>query len=191
MSTNNANNRTQQQAADQKLMDGITKHEQAISSLTIGGVAYKTADILAILQARIATANTTLSTRATWQSAVAADKGELTKTKTIVSGVRQAIQLMFAGSVDTLADFGLKPRKARAVRTPAQKAAASAKAKATRAARHTMGSKQKAEIKGTVPQAAPATPPAAGAPTAGATPTATAAPAGTATATGATVRPPQ
>jgi hypothetical protein len=185
MSTKNVNNRTQQQAADQKLMDGITKHEQAILSLTIGTVSYKPADILGILQARIASANTTLSTRATWQSAVVADKGERTKTKTVVSGIRQAIQLMFAGSVDTLADFGLKPRKVRAVPTPAQKAAASAKAKATRAARHTLGSKQKAAIKGTVPVAVPPTPPAANAP-APATPIVTAAPTGPATPTGAT-----
>jgi hypothetical protein len=164
MSTKNNANRVTQQAADQKLIDGITKHEQAIPSLTIGSTSYKPTDIITILQARIAAANTTLSTRATWQSAVLADKSELTKTQTVVSGVRQAILLMFAGAVDTLADFGLKPRKARAVRTPAEKAEASAKAKATRAARHTMGSKQKASIKGTAPQAAPATPPAASAP---------------------------
>jgi hypothetical protein len=193
MATKNIANRTAQQAADQKLMDGITKHEQAITSLTIGGTSFKPADILTILQARIAAANTTLSTRATWQSAVLADKGELTKTKTVVSGIRQAILLMFAGAVDTLADFGLKPRKVRAVLSPAEKAAASAKAKATREARHTMGSKQKASIKGTAPQAAPATLPAASAPI-NVTAIAPATVAPTASATGATAttpRPPQ
>jgi hypothetical protein len=174
MSTKNTKNRTQQQNADQDLIDGLTKHEQDITSLTIGGTSYKTADILAILQARIASANTTLSTRATWQSAVLADKGERTKTNTIVSGLRQAIQVMFAGSVTSLADFGLKPRKVPAVRTPAQTALTTATAKATRVARHTAGSKQKAAIKGTVTTTAPATPPAANAP-ATVTPTATAA----------------
>ncbi len=174
MTTKATINRTSRQAADQKLLDGVTKHEQAITSLSFGGTSYKPADIIAILQARIASANTTLSTRATWQSAVLADKGERTKTQPIVSGVRQGILLMFAGAVDTLADFGLKPRKAPAVRSPAEKAAATAKAKATREARHTMGSKQKASIKGTV--TVPATAPAANAPTAATvTPTATAA----------------
>jgi hypothetical protein len=193
MTTKATTNRTNRQAADQKLLDGVTKHEQAITSLTFGGTSYKPADIIAILQARIASANTTLSTRATWQSAVLADKGELTKTQPIVSGVRQGILLMFAGAVDTLADFGLKPRKAPAVRSPAEKAAASAKAKATREARHTMGSKQKASIKGAAPQAAPATLAAASAPiTVTAVAPATVAP--IASATGATVttsRPPQ
>jgi hypothetical protein len=70
----------------------------------------------------------------------------------------------FAGSIDTLADFALKARKPRTPLTPEQKAAAVAKAEATRAARHTMGPKQKAAIKGTVPATAPATQPAAPAP---------------------------
>jgi hypothetical protein len=63
------------------------------------------------------------------------------------------------GSIDTLADFGLKPRKTRTPRTPEQKAASVAKSLATRAARHTMGSKQKAKVTGAAPHAAPVTAP--------------------------------
>ena len=78
------------------------------------------------------------------------------KTKALVSTCIQSISLSFAGQVDTLADFGLTPRKARVV-TPEEQVIAAAKAKATRAARHTMGKKQKAAIKGTVaPTPAPA-----------------------------------
>jgi hypothetical protein len=157
-------NRSTQQAVNQKLIDGLKKHEQTLASLVIGGTSFKTADITAILQARLDTANAAQSTRATWQNAVKADHDEGAKTKTFVSGLRQAIQVAFAGSIDALADFGLTPRKPRVV-SPEKKAAAAAKAKATRAARHTMGKKQKAAIKGTVPQTAPATPPAAPAPT--------------------------
>jgi hypothetical protein len=159
MATKSNVNRSQQQDADQKLIDGINKHSQTIPSLVFGGTSNPTTAIIAVLQARIATANAALSTRATWQSAVKADLDERAKTKTYVSGLRQALQLAFAGSIDGLADFGLKPRKQRAVRTPEEKAAAVAKAKATRAARHTMGAKQKAKVKGTAPQAVPATPP--------------------------------
>jgi hypothetical protein len=164
MSTKTKSNRGQRQTGDQNLIDGLTKHASTLSSLTFGGTTHPTAVILAVLQARIASANAVLPTRATWQSTVAADRDERTKTQTFVSGLRQALQLAFAGSIDTLADFGLKPRKTPAPRTPEQKAAAVAKAKATRAARHTMGSKQKAKVKGTVTQTAPATPPAAPAP---------------------------
>jgi hypothetical protein len=163
MTTKNIN-RTQQQAADQKLIDGLKKNEQTVPSLLIAGTSFKTADVIATLHARLATSNAAQSARAPWQTAVKADRDERKNTKTFVSGVRQALQVMFAGQIDRLADFGLTPRKAHVV-TPEKKAAAALKAKATRAARHTMGNKQKSTIKGTVPQTAPATPPAATPPT--------------------------
>jgi hypothetical protein len=165
MATNTQVNRINQQAADQKLISGITKHAQTLPSLVIGGTSYATAAITAQLQSRLDASTTVQSTRATWQNAVSVDKATREKTKTFVSGLRQALQVAFAGSIDTLADFGLTPRKARVV-TPEEKTVAVAKAKATRAARHTMGKKQKAAIKGTVPEAAPATPPAAAVPAA-------------------------
>jgi hypothetical protein len=165
MATKSRINRTTQQNRDQKLIDGLTKYSSTVPSLIIGGVSYTTAAIIAVLQSRITDANAALTTRATWQSAVQADRDERTKTKTFVSGLRQALQVAFAGAIDQLADFGLTPRKPRAHQTPEQKAKAVAKAQATRAARHTMGSKQKAAIKGTVPGTAPATAPAAPAPT--------------------------
>ena len=77
--------------------------------------------------------------------------------------------LMFGGSIDTLATFGLEPRKTPATVPPVEKVVAVQKALATRKARNTMGPKQKAKIKGTVPATAPATPPAAPSPTPAAT----------------------
>jgi len=150
MAANPKANHIQQQAADQSLIDGLTKHQETLSSFLVGGKSFKTSDIVSTLQARIAAANTAQSIRATWQAAVKAKANERASTMTLVSGVKQALQVMFAGSIDTLADFGLKPRKAPAARTPEEKVAAAAKAKATREARHTMGSKQKAKVKGTV-----------------------------------------
>jgi hypothetical protein len=164
MSTKPKVNRSQRQTGDQNLIDGLQKHASTLSSLTFGGTSHPTAAIIAVLQARIASGNAVPATRATWQSTVQADRDERTKTQTFVSGLRQALQLAFAGSIDLLADFGLKPRKQPAPRTPDEKAAAVAKAKATRAARHTMGSTQKAKVKGTVSPTASATPPAAPAP---------------------------
>ncbi len=150
MATTKSNiSRTQQQSADQALIDGLKKREATVGSLLIGGTSYKTADIIATLQSRIDARNATVSSRATWQALVKADSDTRTKTKALVSGLRQALQVMFAGSIDALADFGLKPRKARVV-TPEQKQVAALKAKATRAARGTMGSKQKKAVKGSV-----------------------------------------
>ncbi len=149
-------NRIDQTTAEQTLIDGFNKHAATIPSMVINGVMQTTKDIVATLQSRIDSAKTALSTRATWQTAIRTDRTLRDTTKTYVSGVKQGLLVAFAGQLDTLADFGLTAR-AKPVRTPEEKIAAAAKAKATREARHTMGSKQKAAIKGTVTPTAPAT----------------------------------
>jgi hypothetical protein len=59
------------------------------------------------------------------------------------------VKAAFGTQPDVLADFGLHP-KARAQLTVEKKTAAAVKRKATRAARHTMGSKQRKRVKGDV-----------------------------------------
>jgi hypothetical protein len=142
-------NRIGQETANQKLIDGFNKHTATLPSIVIGGTTYKTTDVVTILQGLVNSANAVVTSRATWQTNVAADIDERAKQKTFLSGVRQSLLVAFGGSIDVLADFGLTPHKVRTPLTPAEKSAASAKAKATRAARHTMGSKQKAQITGT------------------------------------------
>ena len=167
-------NRTDETAADQLLIDGLTKNASTIQSIVIGGVSATTKDIVATLQSRIDSARAVSSARASWLAAVQADRAERDKTKTYVSGLRQALLVAFVGQVDTLAEFGLTGRKT-AVVSPEEQVARAAQAKATRVARHTMGKKQKSQIKGTVAPAAPVisaasaptpipTPPAAPAP---------------------------
>ena len=78
------------------------------------------------------------------------------------------LQAMFAGALPTLADFGLSPPKVAAPKTSEQKAAAVAKAEATRIARGTTSKKQKLAIKGNVIgiQVTPITAPSPAAPAA-------------------------
>jgi len=147
MSTKPRINRPQSQAADASLSTGLVKHEPTLASFTIAGATVKTTDVVTTLQSRQNSAKAVESTRAIWQAAVAADRSLRAQSNATVSGVKQVLHVMFAGSPDTLADFGLTPRKARVI-TPEVKVAAAAKAKATRAARHTMGAQQKAGIKG-------------------------------------------
>jgi hypothetical protein len=149
MSTKNIN-RNNQQISNQKLIVGLQKHEQSLPSLVIGGTSYKTSDVISVVQTLVNSAQTVVSSRATWQASIVADDNAQAKNKTFMSGLRQSLLVAFGGSVDVLADFGMTPHKTRAARTPEEKAEATAKAKATRAARHTMGKKQKAQIKGTV-----------------------------------------
>ena len=56
------------------------------------------------------------------------------------------VKASFGNAPDVLVDFGLSPRKATTPLTAEQKAVASAKRKATRAARHVMGSKQRKAV---------------------------------------------
>jgi hypothetical protein len=142
--------RVDETLADQKLIDGLTKHATTITSVVIGGVTMATKDIISTLQARIAGSLNAQITKAVWQAAVVADHDERAKTKTFASGLRQALMVAFAGQIDALADFGLTPRKI-AVITPAEKTERTAKALATRAARHTMGKVQKSKITGESP----------------------------------------
>ena len=100
-------NRNDQTAAEQTLIDGFNKHAATIPSIVIAGASDTTKDIVATLQSRIDSAKAALSTRATWQTAVQADRTMRDKTKTFVSGLKQALLVAFAGQIDTLADFGL------------------------------------------------------------------------------------
>jgi hypothetical protein len=150
------NNRTQQTAGDQHLIDGFTHAAASITSLVIASAAVTTKDIVATLQSRIDSRKTVESARAAWQSAVQADRDLTDKTKPFVAAVRASLLASFAGNIDALTKFGLTPRQ-KPVTTPEVKVAAAAKAKATRDARHTMGPKQKARVKGTVTPTAPAT----------------------------------
>jgi hypothetical protein len=72
----------------------------------------------------------------------------------------------YGDAVQTLADYGLQPLKAKAPLSVEQKAAAAAQLRATRMARGTTSKKQKAAIKGVVtkPATTVANPPAAPAP---------------------------
>jgi hypothetical protein len=167
--------RSDQIAADQALLAGVQKFLVQYPSLTVGSQSMTPAAIVTALQNRI-NANLAVQTaEAARTAAVKANLVERSQSATFESGLRQMVQGMFSQSPDTLAVFGLKPRKS-VTKTVETKAKAVAKTLATRAARHTMGSKQKLEITGataaasngvtaTTPVTASGTSPAAESPT--------------------------
>src|ERR1017187_1695165 len=152
MSNTPKNNRIQQTAADQHLIDGFNDPATTIASLGIASATVQKTDIVATLQSRIDSRKTVETARAAWQSAVQADRALATKTKPFVAALRGSLLASFAGNIDTRRKCGLTPRQ-KPVAAPDVKVAAAAKA----AARHTMGPKQKANVKGTVTPTAPAT----------------------------------
>jgi hypothetical protein len=136
------------------LIAGLKKHEQSLAPFVIAGKSYTAAQVIAAVQSRIDASQAVTPAKAAWQAAVKADRDARTGGQALLAGVRQTLLTVYAGSVDTLADFGLVGRKPRAI-SPETQVAAAQKAKATRAARHTMGKKQKAAIHGTVPATVP------------------------------------
>jgi hypothetical protein len=142
-------NRSQSQLADQSLFDGITQNPQPFPLVMMGGKPVAATEVTTALQARLDTNRRALSARVAMQAAVKADRDEREKSRALVTAVRSALQTAFAESPETLAKFGLKPRKQPVV-SPETRVAAAAKARATRAARHTMGSNQKKQVKGDV-----------------------------------------
>jgi hypothetical protein len=140
-------NKSTEVADDSLLVAGIQKH-LAGASVILNGTTYTGAELVKALQSRIDAVNTTLATQATWRAAVKAESTQLLQSLSLVNALRKAIYTMFS-DIAMLADFGLTPHKTPEL-TPAERIAATAKAKATRAARHTMGSQQKKAVKGTV-----------------------------------------
>ena len=102
--------------------------------------------------------------KAATKAKIVAENAQAPSLRSLMAEYVTFVKATFGNSPDVLADFGLKPKKAATPLTIEQKAAAAAKRTATRAARHTMGSKQKKSVKGTVTVTAPATPSAASTP---------------------------
>jgi hypothetical protein len=142
-------NRTTQQISDQTLLTGIQGNPQQFPLLVVDGKAATVSDAIAILQARIDSTNRVGPARTALQAAVKAERDEHATSHAFVTELRRALQSAFADAPDTLGKYGLKPRKAPAV-SVRTRVLALAKATATRAARHTMGSKQKQALKGDV-----------------------------------------
>jgi hypothetical protein len=103
------------------------------------------------------------TTEKAFHDAVTAQHAAIAKGNANLTALKMLVRNQLGGTAGVQGDFGFQtPTR----QTPSEetKAAAVAKRKATRAARHTMGKRQKAKVKGQV-QPAPATSPAPSKPT--------------------------
>ena len=142
--------------ADQQLIDGVHKHLAGMS-LVLRNQTFKAKDVEKFLQERIDTRTATNAARAVWHGLLDAEEAKMEETNVLVSALRQVVVAMFGSDVTKLADFGIAPRK-QATLTPDKQVARIAQMRATREARHTMGPKKKAKIKGVVDETTPAIP---------------------------------
>jgi hypothetical protein len=133
----------------QALIAGTTKHFPN-GSFTLGNTTYTTASLVQVLQG-LANAMTALNVaQAGAKDALTAAQGAQANVGPIMKAYKKFVLAAFANAAQTLADFGLEPPKVPAPRTSEEKAAAAAKAEATRVARGTTSKKQKLKVKGNV-----------------------------------------
>ena len=138
----------------QQLIAG-KQHFSTASSLMVGNTSVTPAQIEASLQRLIDLRAAVDDAKTASKSAIAVEDTVAPPLRSQMAAYVAYVKASFGETPNVLADFGLKPKKARTPQTVEQKAAAVAKRAATRAARHTMGSKQKKDVKGTITVIAP------------------------------------
>jgi hypothetical protein len=171
----------------QALMAGTEKHFPN-GSFTLGNTSYTTASLVQALKALEDALTAVNVAQSGARDAVSALRATETKVAPLLRDYRSFVRATFSTAASQLADFGLSPTKARKPMDSEERAAATAKMRATRIARGTTSKKQKLAVKGNVtgvivtpvthagpssPTAAPAEP-APAAPAAGAASGATA-----------------
>ena len=136
---------------DQKIIAALGSQFRATATISIGGNVYRAKDLQTQLQAEVDAAKATQSAETAYQQAVLSEEKVGAQAALIRKDLRVYLIGVYGAKSATVAEFGFTPKEATVdVKT---KAAAIVKSAATRAARGTMGSRQKKEIKGTVPAA--------------------------------------
>jgi len=136
-----------------QLIAGARKHfANGTQVLTFAGsLANVTVDAAcAELKTLIDNRAASTAARATATDTVATEVAALPALAAFMNAFEGLVRIMFATDSTALADFGLQPRKQPVPKTATQKAAAAAKAKATRELRGTTGPKAKKLVKANV-----------------------------------------
>ena len=142
---------------NRKAIAGVRKQLASTKTVVLDGVSYAPDDIVKALQGSIDAADATIAITAQFHKTVDAERAANATADTVYAGLKTYVTSQYKTSPDTMADFGIT-LPSRQVPDAATTATAVEKRQATRVARHTMGKRQKANVKGTVttPTAAPA-----------------------------------
>jgi hypothetical protein len=144
--------KAERQAIDRKIIAGVSKHIN--KNIVLNGASVSPKDITNVLQSVMAADDTCDALRMQLAEAVKAAKAAEKAAKVLKTSLKQYVVAHFGESNPAIVDFGYSPRKV-AQKTVAEKYLTVEKQLATRAARHTMGSHQKAAIHGQVATPAP------------------------------------
>jgi hypothetical protein len=129
---------------------GIRKHFAGVPTILLGGTPTTPNDATATLQGTIDAVDAADAAEQAFHGAVAAKNAAIAKGTGLLTDLKTLVKSQLGSSEGVLGDFGFSNPK-RQTPDEATKAGAVVKRAATREARHTMGKRQKAGIKGTVP----------------------------------------
>jgi hypothetical protein len=135
---------------DRRMIAGVEKHFARSDRIRLDGEQYTREELIALLRERVELSHAVLAAKAAWQDAVQRERANAAKTARVAAALRKTIHLMFGSDAAALSDFGVAPHKERRPLSSEEKAMVVAKILATRAARHTMGKRQRRAIKGDV-----------------------------------------
>src|ERR1019366_62068 len=122
-------------AADQNLIDGITKNASKLpASFPVGSVTTTPAEVVTLLQGRVTTGKAVILAESARTAAVQTDRTTRAQSQPRLIAFKRIIIAMFLQSPDVLGDFGLAAPKP-PVKSAAVKAKAAAKGTATRKAK--------------------------------------------------------
>jgi hypothetical protein len=133
---------------DRDMIAGLCIHFANSEKLRLDGERYTAEELRAILEKRIAASEAVVVAKAALANAITRERESTSKTERLVSALRQALHLMFGKDIPALNDFGITPHKERRLLSTEEKLEVVAKILSTRAARHTMGKRQKMRIIG-------------------------------------------
>jgi hypothetical protein len=147
-------NKTSRQNSNRKIIAAINAYVK--NPVNLSGVSYAPQQLVVLFQTGIDTSDATDKAHTAWQIAVDAERTNARALSGIQAGLRHYVLATYGAASPEAAAFGFTPKTPRTV-TSETKANAAKKRVATREARHTMGVRQKQDVKGEVaPAAAPA-----------------------------------
>ena len=122
---------------------GVTKYFGSAASVALRGKAWKPTDIDAALAAAIADGDTTDTAKAAWRSAVTQGQASRAVALVLLAGLKALVLATYGSDPKVLGDFGFEVPKPHGKVPAAEKAAAVAKAKATKKQLGPTGTKQR------------------------------------------------
>jgi hypothetical protein len=139
---------------NRKAIAGVKLHYGNATKIVLDGVARKPSDIVTIFQDQIDAIDEVAAAKVTFHQKVVAQKAATSTANAVFLALKTRVFSDFKTSAEIVGEFGIALPKRRAPK-PKTLVEAAAKREATREARHTMGERQRAEVKGDEPKTPP------------------------------------